>query len=98
MIKGIEMLGAEFVLDEFHIRKYIRRMVRLADGSTEECREETEKKLQVWIENGNSKKLEEWAAQACAVLTEKEGKKLLESWKYINEFTANGMVQTAFRT
>ncbi len=60
MKKGIEMLGAEFVLDEFHIQKYIRRMARLADGSTEEEREEAEKKLQEWIEKGNRKKLEEW--------------------------------------
>ncbi len=49
------MLGAEFVLDEFHIQKYIRRMARLADGSTEEGREKTEKKLQEWIEKGNRK-------------------------------------------
>lgn len=59
MKKGIEVLGAEFVLDEFHIQKYIRRMARLADGSTGEGREETEKKLQEWIEKGNRKKLEE---------------------------------------
>ncbi len=83
MKKGIEVLGAEFVLDEFHIQKYIRRMARLADGSTGEGREKTEKKLQEWIEKGNRKKLEEWTAQACAALTEKDGKKLMESWDYI---------------
>ncbi len=41
--KGIETLGAEFVLDGFHIQKYIRRMARLA-GGTEETREENRKK------------------------------------------------------
>lgn len=76
MKKGIYVLGAEFVLDEFHIQKYIRRMARLADGSAEESREETETKLQEWIEKGNRKKLEEWTAQACAALKEKDGKKL----------------------
>ena len=83
MKKGIEVLGAEFVLDEFHIQKYIRKMARLAGGSTEEDREASEKKLQEWIEKGNRKKLEEWTEQACAGLTEKDGKKLKESWNYI---------------
>lgn len=84
MKKGMEMLGAEFVLDEFHIQKYIRKMARLAaDGGVEEEREAAEKKLQEWIQNGNRKKLEEWAAQAGAGLGEKGGKKLMESWKYI---------------
>ena len=36
MKRGIEELGAEFVLDEFHISEYIKRMV-LAIG--EETRE-----------------------------------------------------------
>ena len=83
MKKGIEVLGAEFVLDEFHIHKYVRRMARLADASTEDVREETEKKLEEWIEKGNRKKLEEWTAQACVSLTEKDAKKLMESWNYI---------------
>ena len=83
MKKGIEVLGAEFVLDEFHIQKYIRKMARLAGGSTEEEREAEEKKLQEWIKKGNRKKVEEWTEQACAALTEKDGKKLMESWKYI---------------
>lgn len=83
MKKGMEVLGAEFVLDEFHIQKYIRRMARLADGSTEEGREETEKKLQEWIEKGNRKKLQEWTTQAGEALTEKDAKKLMESWNYI---------------
>lgn len=75
----MEMLGAEFVLDEFHIQKYIRRMARLGSGG----REEEVKNLKEWFENGNRKNLEEWAAQKCATLTEKEGKKLMESWNYI---------------
>ena len=75
--------GTEFVLDEFHIQKYIRKMARLAGGSTEEEREAEEKKLQEWIKKGNRKKVEEWTEQACAALTEKDGKKLMESWKYI---------------
>ncbi len=83
MKKGIEMLGAEFVLDEFHIRKYIRRMARLADGGTGEASEETEKKIEGWIEKGNKKKIEEWTVQACEKVTKKEGKKLMESWNYI---------------
>lgn len=57
--KGIETLGAEFVLDGFHIQKYIRRMARLA-GGTEETREENRKKIQGWLEEGSRKKLEGW--------------------------------------
>ncbi len=57
MKKGIEALGAEFVLDEFHIQKHIRKMARLADGSAEESREEAETKLQEWIEKGKMKNI-----------------------------------------
>ncbi len=57
MKKGIETLGADFVLDGFHIQKYIRRMARLA-GETEEEVEENKKKIQGWIEKGRRKKLE----------------------------------------
>ena len=28
MKKGMELLGADFVLDEFHLKKYVKRMVR----------------------------------------------------------------------
>ncbi len=83
MKKGIEVLGAEFVLDEFHIQKYIRKMARLGGGRTDEEREEAGKQLRGWVEKGNRKKLEEWVGKASAGLTEKEGKKLLESWDYI---------------
>lgn len=72
MKKGVEVLGAEFVLDEFHIQKYIRKMARVAGSNTEEGREESEKKLREWIQGGNKKKLEEWTAQTCEVLTEKD--------------------------
>lgn len=27
MKKGMELLGADFVLDEFHLKKYVKRMV-----------------------------------------------------------------------
>ncbi len=37
MKKGIEMPGEEFVLDGFHIQKYIRRMARLS-GDKEACK------------------------------------------------------------
>ncbi len=82
MKKGIEILGAEFVLDEFHIQKYIRRMARLS-GNTEEVIEENKKKIEEYVENGNKKKLEEWVGQVKTGLTEKSAKKSEESWKYI---------------
>ena len=82
MKKGIEILGAEFVLDGFHIQKYIRRMARLV-GDTEETKEENRKKIQGWLEEGNRKKLEGWVVQVKTRMTEKDQKKLEESWKYI---------------
>ena len=85
MKKGVDILGAEFVLDEFHIQKYIRKMARLGVGQTEEGREETAKKLLEWIGKGNKKKLEEWVSQTSEALPEKEGKKLVESWEYIKK-------------
>lgn len=85
MKKGIDILGAESVLDEFHIRKYIRKMIRLGGGATEEDRKKAEETLLEWIEKGNRKKLEEWVARAGAALMEKEGKKLAESWEYIKK-------------
>jgi len=82
MKKGIETLGAEFVLDGFHIQKYIRRMARLA-GGTEETKEENRKKIQEWLEEGSRKKLEGWVVQTKTGMAEKDQKKLEESWKYI---------------
>ncbi len=82
MKKGIETLSAEFVLDGFHIQKYIRKMARLT-GDTEETREENRKKIQAWIEKGNRKKLEEWIVQIKTGMTEKDQKKLEESLEYI---------------
>ena len=55
MKKGIDILGAESVLDEFHIRKYIRKMIRLGGGATEEDRKKAEETLLEWIEKGNRK-------------------------------------------
>ena len=82
MKKGIEILGADFVLDGFHIQKYIRRMARLSGGTEEEA-EENRKKIQGWIEKGNRKELEGWVMQIKTGMKEKDQKKLEESLKYI---------------
>lgn len=82
MKKGIEILGADFVLDGFHIQKYIRRMARLSGGTEEEV-EENRKKIQGWIEKGNRKGLEGWVIQIKTGMKEKDQKKLEESLKYI---------------
>ena len=39
MKRGIEELGAEFVLDEFHISEYIKRMVLGEETAEQEIRE-----------------------------------------------------------
>lgn len=77
MKKGIELLGADFVLDEFHLKKYVKRMVR----STGEPEREAE--VNEWIKEGKKKELEKWEKEKAAVLEEKEGKKLENSYGYI---------------
>ena len=77
MKKGMELLGADFVLDEFHLKKYVKRMVR----STGEPEGEAE--VNEWIKEGKKKELEEWEKEKAAVLEEKEGKKLENSYGYI---------------
>ena len=77
MKKGMELLGADFVLDEFHLKKYVKRMVR----STGEPEREAE--VNEWIKEGKNKELEEWVKEKAAVLEEKEGKKLENSYGYI---------------
>ncbi len=82
MKKGLEILEAEFVLDGFHIQKYIRRIARLA-GETEEGVEENRKKIQGWVKKGNRKGLEGWAVQIKTGMKGKDQKKLEKSLKYI---------------
>lgn len=82
MKKGLETLRAEFVLDGFHIQKYIRRIARLSGGTEEEV-EENRKKIQGWIEKGSRKELEGWVIQIKTGIKEKDQKKLEESLKYI---------------
>lgn len=36
MKKGIEMLGATYVVDEFHMKKYVKRMLRITEEEGEE--------------------------------------------------------------
>jgi len=83
MKKGVEVLGAEFVLDEFLMQKYIRKMARLGGGTAEEDRKPTAETLLEWIKKGNRKKVAEWVTQTNTAQTEKEGQKLTESWEYI---------------
>lgn len=85
MKKEVDILGAEFVLDEFHIRKYIRKMARLGDRVTEEGKEKTAKKLLEWIEKENRKKLEDRVVRRGGELMKKEEKNLVESWEYLKK-------------
>ena len=50
MKKGMELLGADFVLDEFHLKKYVKRMVR----STGE--QEREAEVNEWIKEGKEER------------------------------------------
>lgn len=79
MKKGLEMLGGTFVLDEFHLRKYVRRMARAAGE------EEKEEEILKQVEKGEGKKLREWAEERKKELGEKEGNRLEESLGYLEK-------------
>jgi len=70
MKKGIETLGAEFVLDGFHIQKYIRRMARLA-GGTEETKEENRKKYRNVLKKETGKYIEALRASISSQISAK---------------------------
>ena len=77
MKKGRELLGADFVLDEFHLKKYVKRMVR----STGEPEREAE--VNEWIKEGKKKELEEWEKRKPRYWKRRKGKKLENSYGYI---------------
>lgn len=77
MKKGMEILGGTFVLDEFHLKKYIKRMGK-ASGE-----EDAEEKIRKYLEKGERKKLVMWVKERGEEAGEKERKGLEESLKYI---------------
>ncbi|MCI9636076.1 MAG: hypothetical protein HFG77_06720 [Hungatella sp.] len=77
MKKGVGMLGGTFVLDEFHLRKYVRRMARVAG---EEGKEE---ELMGYVERGERKRLREWSGEKGKGLSERDRKRLEESLGYL---------------
>jgi len=80
MKKGISLLGAKFVLDEFHIKKYIRK-IGYASGN----KEETTEKLEAWLNEGKKKEREEWVGKEVEQSDEKKRKKLEKNWGYLKK-------------
>ena len=79
MKKGMEMLGGSYVVDEFHMKKYVKRIVRIT-GEKEE-----EEKLMKYLEKGERKKLKEWCQEKGKGLEEKKRKSLEESVGYLEK-------------
>ena len=79
MKKGIEMLGGSYVVEEFHMKKYVKRMIRVTG---EEGQEEEVLK---YLERGERKKLKEWAEEKGKGLEEKKRKRLEESVGYLEK-------------
>ena len=77
MKRGIEELGAEFVLDEFHISEYIKRMVTAVGEET------AEQEIREIIKTGKKKELEEWALTKGEKLEEKQANKLKKAMEYL---------------
>lgn len=79
MKRGIEELGAEFVLDEFHISEYIKRMVKAIGEET------AEQEIREIIKGGKKKELEEWEERKEKEMEEKQVIKLKKAMKYLTE-------------
>lgn len=75
----MEMLGAEFVLDGFHIKKYVKKLAR------ELGKEESEKDIMNYLEKGERKKLEEWVKQNERGMEERKRKHVEESLSYLRK-------------
>lgn len=82
MKKGVEVLGAEPVLDGFHLSEYMGRMARLC-GSTQEESDGMLTALRGWIEKGDRKSVEDWVEERKAGLGERGQKKLEDDWRYL---------------
>lgn len=83
MKKGIEILGAEFVIDEFHLKKYVKRVARNVEDK-EEKQKEVEEGLLDWMKKGNKKKFEEWGKeQEESIKNEKKRKKFEKNFGYL---------------
>ena len=79
MKKGIEMLGGSYVVDEFHMKKYVKRMIRITGEEGEE------EEVMKYLERGEKKKLKEWAEEKGKGLEEKKRKRLEESVGYLEK-------------
>lgn len=79
MKKGIEMLGGTYVVDEFHMKKYVKKIIQ-ATGDAQE-----EEKVLRYLERGERKKLKEWSEEKGKKVEEKKRKVLEEGVEYIEK-------------
>ncbi len=77
MKKGVEILGAEFVLDGFHLKKCVKKL------AWEGREEEAEKKIRNCLEKGERKKLEEWINKKSKGMEERRRKHVEENIRYL---------------
>lgn len=77
MKKGLELTGGRFVLDGFHLKKYVRRLCRVMD--------EEEKEEELWdrIKGNQKKQVEEWVEEKVKELDERKRRKAEEAWRYL---------------
>lgn len=77
MKKGQQLLGGTFVLDSFHLRKYVKRACRLAE------KEDMEEEMLSWIRKNQKGKAEQWIREKCGEPPERKRQKLEETWNYL---------------
>ncbi len=85
MKRGRKQLGAKFVLDEFHLKKYIGKLERITVGEDAEKKKE----LEGWIREGKRKKLGEWGKEGEEKLEESLGY-LKRNWEGIRRRVQKG--------
>lgn len=84
MKKGIERIGAEFVLDEFHLKEYIKRIAR--NGKEERSQQEVEEEMWNWMKKGKKKEWKEWSQkQIEKQADDRKQKKLKKDMEYIEK-------------
>ena len=77
MKKGLELTGGVFVLDGFHLKKYVKRLCRVLG------QEEMEGEFWGWIKGNQGKKAEQWVKEKGELLGEKERRKVEKAWDYL---------------
>ena len=77
MKKGLEMTEGVYVLDGFHLKKYVKRLCRVLG------QEEKEEEFWVLLKGNRKKEAEKWVEEKRGLTEGKESMKAEDAWKYL---------------